>query len=129
MYSISNQQGFTLLEILVALTIMTLGLAALWKSLSQSIEVTERLPQSVVARWVAQNRLTLRQAQSEWPPTRTFSGFEEMGGRTWYWQEKIEAGEQALLRRITVRVSLEEKSPAIYILEGFVARPRSPRPS
>ena len=125
----NRQQGFTLLEIMVALTIMAFSLAALWQGLGQSVVLGQKLPERVTARWVAQNRLLLRQAQSEWPPTRTFKGVERMGGREWFWQEKVEATEQALLRRITVEVSTGVKSPPIYNLEGYVARPRAPRSS
>ena len=121
---INNKTGFTLLEILVALSIMAFGLAALWKGLSQTILLTERLPERVVARWVAQNRLVLRQAQSEWPATRTFTGVEKMDGRKWYWHEIIEKTEHPLMRRIVVEVSIEEKSSSIYRLEGYVSRPR-----
>jgi len=89
----------------VALAVTGIGVGALWIGLSQAIVVTDRLPERVIARWVAQNRLVLRQARGEWPPTREFRGTTRMDGRTWYWREKIESTGEPLLRRITVDVS------------------------
>lgn len=118
--------GFTLFEVLIALAIMTFGLAALWKSLSQSVLVSQALPERVIARWVAQDRITRRQAQEEWPPARSFNGMVEMAGRQWYWQETIEMTEEPLLRRITIEVSRDEQARPIFSFEGFVSRPRLP---
>lgn len=128
MNSFTGTRGFTLFEVLVALAVMAFGIAALWKGLTQSINVSTALPDRIAARWVAQNRLILRQARSEWPQPRTYQGVMNMGDRRWYWKEDIEASEDPLLRKITVRVSAEDKkSPSLFSMEGFLTRPRPPR--
>ncbi|MFB6259458.1 MAG: type II secretion system minor pseudopilin GspI [Thiohalorhabdaceae bacterium] len=114
--------GFTLLEVLVALAIVAFGLAALWKGLGQGVAVTQSLPERVMARWVAQNRLVLRQARGDWPETRSFDGETEMGGRTWYWQEQVTSTDSERLRRITVKVGTDEADPGLVSLEGYVHR-------
>ena len=71
--------GFTLLEVLVALAVTALAIAALWKALSQGMVVAQGLPERSAARWVAHNRIVLRQAAGEWPVPRAYQGSAEMG--------------------------------------------------
>jgi general secretion pathway protein I len=118
------RQGFTLLEVLVAMAVMAIAMAALWKGLQQGIAVNQGLPERIVARWIAQNHLVLRQANGDWPDTRTYSGTEEMGGREWYWREQVSATEEPEMRRITVQVGTEENT-YFYSLEGYLRRPRA----
>ena len=117
-----DQRGFTLLEVLAALAIVAFGLAALWKGLGQGIAVTQGLPDRVMARWVAQDRLVLRQARGDWPDTRTYDGETEMGGRTWFWEEQVSTTDSERLRRVTVSVGASEEDPSLVSLEGYVHR-------
>jgi len=109
----------------VALAVSAIALAALWKGLSQGVVATQALPDRLVARWVAQNRLVARQARAEWPSTREYRGSATMGGREWYWVEQIETTGEPLLRRITVAVRANEEEPVLFELEGYLSRPRA----
>jgi len=120
----SRTRGFTLLEVLVALAIIAISMGALWKGLSQGIVVSQGLPDRVVARWVAQNRIVLRQAMAEWPDARTYTGTEQMDGRGWLWEEQVTVTEQAQMRRIVVTVGTEDQ-PSLFTLEGYLQQPRS----
>lgn len=116
-------EGFTLIEILVALAVMVIAMAALWKGLAQGISVSQGLSDRIVARWVAQNRIVLRQALSEWPDARSYDGTEQMDGRTWYWREQITTTNEPGLRSITVSVGLDDQSSLIS-LQGFLQQPK-----
>ena len=115
--------GFTLLEVLVALAVMTFALAGLWKALNQGISVADALPDRVVGRWVAQNRLVMRQAGRHWPEPRVYKGREEVAGRTWYWEEEVETTDEPQLRRIIVKVGASPDSLTLASLEGFIRQP------
>ena len=51
------QQGFTLIEVLIALVIVAVALAALSQTLGQTVFQQSGLQNRVIATWVAQNRL------------------------------------------------------------------------
>ena len=116
-----THEGFTLIEILVALAVMAIAMTALWKGLAQGVAVSQGMSDRVVARWVAENRIVERQVMDEWPDPRAYNGTEQMGGRTWYWQEQIATTGQDNLRSITVSVGLEAES-ALISLQGFLHR-------
>ena len=59
-------KGFTLLEVLVALSIAAIGLAAVSRALYQNIEVADRLSQKMVGTWVASNYLAELQINREY---------------------------------------------------------------
>jgi general secretion pathway protein I len=119
--------GFTLIETLVALAVVAIGMAALWKGLSQGQHVSQQLPERIIARWVAQNHLVNRQVMEEWPDARTYEGSEVMGGRDWYWQEEVSNTDVADMRRVTIRVGTSVDS-YILSLDGYLHRTQPPLP-
>ncbi|MCB1746930.1 MAG: type II secretion system minor pseudopilin GspI [Gammaproteobacteria bacterium] len=119
------QGGFTLLEVMAALAVVAFAVAALWRGLAQGTALTQALPERTAARWVAQNRLALREAAGGWPSTRTANGTEQIDGRVWYWREIIEQSEEALLRRVTVEVRAAADGAPLFALSGYLARPHS----
>lgn len=122
----SKNKGFTLLEVMVALAVLAFGLGAMWKGLSQAFVVTEGLPDRVIARWIANNRIVLLQANGQWPGTRTYKGSLGMAGKNWYWEQQVSSTEDSMLRRVTVRVGRDPDSLSLFSLEGYIQRPRPP---
>jgi len=119
---VNNARGFTLIEVLVALAILTIALTVVMHSMGQAIDLTANLRDRQVALWVAQNRLTQHQIQRDFPPSDTTEGTVEMGGREWRWREQVSATPEAALRRIEIEVRLDEKSSALARLVGFLER-------
>ena len=60
------QRGFTLLEMMVAMTILAVGMGAIIKASAGSAFNATILRDKEVARWVALNKLTEMQVLQEW---------------------------------------------------------------
>ena len=98
-------RGFTLIEILVALAIVAIGLAAAVRATYQVTAGAESARIRLVATWVAQDRLAEHSARVDWPAPGTASGTASQGAFVLAWQEVVSATADPSLRRIDIAVA------------------------
>ena len=96
--------GFTLIEVLVALAVLAIALAAVMRAMGQAIDVTASLRDRNEALWVAQNRYAEHQMRRDWPAADTTDGDTVMGGKKWFWREQVSTTPEPRLRRIEITV-------------------------
>lgn len=119
-----NKKGFTLVEVLVALAVLTIALAAVMRALSQAIDTSSNLRDRAIAMWVAQNRLVTNQIQKDWPGLDTTEGTANMAGREWRWREQVLAAPgEPDLRQIHIEVRAPNGAQALARLIGFLPKP------
>jgi len=118
-----RQHGFTLIEVLVALAVLTIALSAVMRTLSQGIDLSAGLRDRNIALWVAQNRLAEHQIRNDWPAQDTTEGTSEMAGREWRWREQVAGTPEPALRRIEIEVRVANNDQALAHLVGFLPRP------
>jgi len=106
--SSAGSRGFTLLEVLVALTIVAVGLGALIRAVGETAGNVAYLRDKTFATWVAENRVAELRLQATWPAIARSDGREEMGGITWRWRLEVLATEDSDLRRMNVSVGRED---------------------
>lgn len=120
-----HNNGFTLVEVLVALAVVALTLPALLFALDQQIDGTAYLRDRSLARIVAVNRLgELRLGLRGGRPLLrgSASGDEEMAERLWYWRIDSESTDFPDLYRVSIRVSDsdEEGVTPLYTLVSLL---------
>ncbi len=98
----NSHLGFTLVEVLVALAVLAIALAAIMRTMAQSIDTTAALREHDVALWVAQNRLAEHKIRQDWPGADTTNGEAEMGGQKWFWREQVSTTPEPKIRRIEI---------------------------
>ncbi|MFO7592805.1 MAG: type II secretion system minor pseudopilin GspI [Pseudomonadota bacterium] len=99
-----DQDGFTLLEVLVALVVVAVALAALLKGASGNAINTAYLRDKTFAQWVAMNVVAERQlGLSE--SSQSERGEAEMGGRSWRWTAELKETFDEAIWRLEVEVS------------------------
>ncbi len=97
-------RGFTLVEVLVALAVLAIALAAVLRTMGQAIDATTTLRERNVALWVAQNRLAQHQMSRIFPAADTKDGEAEIGGEKWFWREQVSTTPEPRIRRIEISV-------------------------
>jgi general secretion pathway protein I len=116
-------RGFTLLEILIALTVLAIALTATARGLGAAIDTTAALRDRTLARWVAEDRLAQLELGREWPALDTKEGDADMGGRAFRWRQQTSASPVARMRRVEVNVFLPGTDSALARLTGFLEQP------
>ncbi|WP_054181098.1 type II secretion system minor pseudopilin GspI [Trabulsiella odontotermitis] len=95
-------EGFTLLEVLLALAIFAVASLTLANSLGITVNGTARVQQQQLALWVADNQLIDQQLSQA---TGNSEGDISMGGYRWHWQLTGHNADQLTAQQL--RVSLD----------------------
>jgi general secretion pathway protein I len=97
-------RGFTFIEILIALAILAVALAAEVRSVGAAAEGTLELKERLLATWIAQDRLAEYTARSLWPDPGSRQGGNAQGGVQFNWRETVSATGNPRYRRVEVEV-------------------------
>ena len=95
-------RGFTLIEVLVALAIVTIGMAAVLEALTSSARATLYLRHKTFAEWVALNQVERARLSGLFPRVGTSTGKVEFAKRKWRWRQKVVDTPIPGVRRIVV---------------------------
>lgn len=116
-------RGFTLVEVLVALAIVSIALLASLRVAGMASNSVGELRARLLAGWVAENILMEQRARGIWLPLGVQRGLVRQGGIEFAWQEDVIATPNSLFRRVDVRVFLVAKeSHVLAHLVGFVVQ-------
>lgn len=122
----TRSRGFTLVEILVALAIVAVALAAGMRALAQGADTASALKARTLALWVAQNRLATAQLSTPWPALGTAGGEVEQAGARFVWRTSVGTTPNPAFRRIEITVAAPETPDyALAQLIGFLGNPES----
>ena len=103
-FSRAKIQGFTLIEILVALAIVSIALFAIVKANISNLTIAQHLRDKTIATWVAYDELT--RAQLGLIPTEGKTvGDAIMLGQTWHWELRVTALSGSSLKMFDISVS------------------------
>lgn len=100
-------RGFTLLEVLIALAILAVALAAAVRATSAATDSTGELKARLLAGWVAQNRLAEHIARRSFPAAGDNEGVAEQARTRFRWVETVSDTPNPAFRRIEIRVFAE----------------------
>ena len=119
----SVREGFTLIEALVALTILAIASTGLIRATEAHVDQVRGLQTRTIAQWVAENRLIELQLDPGGLVDRTDR--VEMLGRAWDVSVRAGPSEDPDLSTVTVAVSLEGANSSAAVLTGFIDIGRS----
>ena len=119
-----SARGFTLLEMLVAITVLAIALAAVISSGAHFADSAGYLREKTLALWVAHNRMTEIELAPVWPVVGDSDDTVDMGGERWHWHVKVQDTPDQTVRRIDIRVYREgagNDNAAYATLSGFLS--------
>ncbi len=120
--AVKRVSGFTLLEVMIALLVITLGMGAVIVTTGESGWKSAHLRESTIASWVAYNEIALYRSKRSWGTVKRRSGETEMANAQWEWSMEISATDDPSLRRLDVEVTLKDETAIKARVTGFIAQ-------
>ena len=118
--------GFTLLEILVALAIISIVMLATLHGSGSATRNAEYLKMRTFAHWVAMNKAAEQQISREWASLEKSQGETVMVEKRWYWSMTGIETPNSDVRRVAIAVWADDDrdSEPLSTLDLYVGRPQ-----
>ena len=122
-------KGFTLIEVLIALAILSIALAAAMRAAAMATTSAEEVKLRTYATWIAQNRAAELTARRIFPAVGSENGPAEMGGITFRWSTIANETPNSAFRKVEIAVTrtadlaraIDDRKLAVLTL--YLARP------
>lgn len=111
-----DEQGFSLIEALVALAVLAIATVGLVRAVESHIDSTRAMERRAAAMWVAENRLAEIQLAD---PAASASGAELLG-QQWRVQVARTRTEDAAIDKVRIQVFAAGERTPLASLDGFV---------
>jgi general secretion pathway protein I len=116
-------KGFTLIEVLLALSVFSLAGLALLDTADTHFTSLNNLENKMIADWVASNQLVEVNLDETWPPKNNKTGKTEIAGREWFWTQKVIKTQDNDMRSVVIEVRQTENAElALTSLMTYVSK-------
>ena len=122
----NKRRGLPLLEVLIALVVVSLALLALTRTAGGQVSSFDGLRERTLAGWVAANVLSETRITTTLPAVGRRDGRVRLGNRDWRWTLEVKATDDADMRRLDVVVFAADSSEPSASLTGFGSSQPSP---
>jgi general secretion pathway protein I len=115
----TKQQGLTLVEVLIALAILSIALTALLVTMTRDMRDAQTITEKTAALWCAQNQITALQNNP-----KAELGYAATGARTQYgialeFKARVSATPDKNVNQIIVTIDEAKTHRALYTLTGY----------
>lgn len=118
-------RGFTLIEVMVALSVFSLAALAALQAASGHLTGLSALQDKTFAQYVASNRLAELSIENNWPLGNGRKGQQEQADITWYWQQQVTETVTPNVVAVTIKVMKSENGREHFRLTRYVRKPDS----
>lgn len=124
----ASQRGFTLVEVLIAVSILALVMVTLGQTLGASAKAYGNINETHLGYLVASDKLVEMQVYQQWPSTGESDSQISRNGREWWIQTRVSEGPYPDTRRVDIEVGPMEgdnKAGMAYHLASLIGKPAS----
>ncbi|MGB2248767.1 MAG: type II secretion system minor pseudopilin GspI [Alcanivorax sediminis] len=125
---VRRHRGFTLIEVLIAVSILALVMVTLGQTLGASARAYSNINETHLGFLVASDKLVEMQVYQQWPPTGQSDTEVTRNGRDWWIETIVTEGPYPDTRRVDINVGLlrdDVKEGLAYHLASLIGKPAS----
>jgi len=120
---ILKAKGFTLIEVMLAMAVFAIAGVALLSAANNNFRHINHLEDKMFAGWLASNQLVSVTLDKTWPPKNNLKGDVELGGRKWFWLQRVVKTTDKNMRAVVVEIRLDEDDElAVSSLMTYVSK-------
>ena len=121
-----QERGFTLLEVLIALMVISISLLAIAGEMINMLNAANTMQERTYASWIAHNKVTEMRLANVVPEVSTSSGELDYANREWAWRAVVSETGVENLFRVDVTISNPGGDPIMRPITGFIGEPVPP---
>ena len=122
----AKANGFTLIEVLIALAVIGISLAAVGGEMVQMLNTANKMQTQTYASWIAHNKITEMRLANVVPDVSASSGEVSFAQQDWAWRAVVSETGVENLYRVDVTVSFPGGDPLLRPVTGFIGEPVPP---
>jgi general secretion pathway protein I len=121
-----RERGFTLIEVLIALMVISISLVAIAGEMISMLNAANTMQERTYASWIAHNKITEMRLANVVPEVSTSSGELDYANREWAWRAVVSETGVENLYRVDVTISEPGGEPLMRAVTGFIGEPVPP---
>lgn len=117
-----SQQGFTLIEVMIALAVVAIGLIATLKAINEEIISANFTRNRILALWVLENKVSEIRLNPILPSLGVNQGQQLLFNQTWLWQTNTSGTANAKIFKVEVSIkNLHDKTDVLLKQNIYLA--------
>ncbi|MBQ25406.1 type II secretion system minor pseudopilin GspI [Alcanivorax sp.] len=123
-----RQQGFTLVEVLIAVSILALVMVVLGQTMGSTARAYTNINETHLGFLVASDKLVEMQVYQQWPSTGESDSTVTRNGREWWINTRVSEGPYPDTRRVDIEVGMmqdDDEGQMAYHLASLIGKPAS----